>query len=235
MLCWLLNPGPSRHEPTPTTDHQRQGSRPRDLRLPEPHTCMASVPTTFATRGRSEPLEVQTHHHNRTRTQHHEQQNHVHHRLHAPSGIDLLTRPAQDTTLKSVLDMRAKRLCSGCGHVLNRSNCRSAHPRRPRKPSGGQLSSFNTHATLACRRDAHDLSPPPLTFLGFGPHNYIHHCLLIDPRLVTQITFSRNVGEENHAVRRSWTRTTWGDPGSRLAGNRAENTTRVQSKKQPAN
>lgn len=206
------DPRTGRHEPTPTTDRQRQGSRPRDLRLSESYTCMASVPTTFATRGRSEPLEVQTHHRDQTHTQHHEQQNHVHHRLHAPSGIELLTCTAQDTTLRSILDVHVKRLRSSRGHTLDRSDCRSSHPRRPRKPTCGQLSSLNTHATLTCRRDAHALSPPPLTFLGFGPHNHIHHCLLVDPRFVTQITFAGNVRKRINAARRSWTRTTWGDP-----------------------
>lgn len=179
---------------------------------------MASVPTTFATRGRSQPLEVQTHHHDQPHTQHHEQQNHVHHRLHAPSGIDLLTRPAQDTTLRSMLDEHVKRLRSGRGHTLNRSNCRSAYPRRRRKPTGGQLSSLNTHATLTCRRDAHDLSPPPLTFLGFGPHNYIHHCSSSTPGLLPRSPSPETSGTRINAVRRSWTRTTWGDP--RLAARR---------------
>lgn len=161
---------------------------------------MASVPTTFATRGRSEPLEVQTHHHDQTRTQHRQQQNHVHHRSATSQHRITLSHRARRNPLICP-GIRTKRLCSSRGHTLNRPNCRSSHPRRRRKPTGGQLSGLTTHAMLTCRRDAHDLSPPPLTFLGLGPHNYIHHSLLTDPRLVTQITFSRNISEANQCDR----------------------------------
>lgn len=76
------------------------------------------------------------------------------------------------------------------------------------------------------------LSPPLLTFLGFGPHNYIHHCLLIDPRFVTQITFS---GKRIKATRETEHALPEAIPAIAAHPNRSENATRVQSKKQPAN